>query len=796
MRTLAFDFETYAFAPGVQIPKAVCMSYAVIEGEGIYAHGVLQAAAGVKLLSDWLASSQHLVGAETAFDVLVSVAYLAGEGESLLAQWAATYDADLVTDVLLRQKLQDLASGCYRFDEVRPGFFKKQEYSLDGLARRHRCGELDKQNPWRVRYGELDGLPIEQYPPEAYNYALEDALATARVYLAQQRQRVSDPRSRANFPGLDPLIDEFRQARGALALKAMSAYGLRTDPTRVDQFEADIRAQYVEVRDELVEVGLVRREEVFDRKAQVSYLERNGFLAACTETKSDGSVKYRLTKKHLTATGDPLLAMMADRKRTMALPFEARSALHDARLIRVDYSRNTKAAMARQAAAYDARGLPIPRTDSYDEDKHEESAGIRLDSDACEASQDDLMRQYSLYTTLAKTISNDIPTLRSGSVMPIHTRYEPILETGRTSSSKPNVQNWPRLPGVRECAAPRAGNVFIDADYPMLELHTLGQVCLWVLGWSYLSDALKAGKDPHLQMASTILGEPYEDLKARKKEDAVSNARTAGKGVNFGVPGGLGPDSFVSYAWRGYKIRLTHDESRTLIGQYKSTWIEMPHYFEWISEKAAQKIVNDEPQFRFNPRTQKRAPWMVHNIVQPWSGRLRAGAEYCASCNSPFQGLGSDVAKVALWLVFKAAYGVSEKGRNDPLYGCRPVLFVHDSITCEAPEERAPEAAERLADLLDEAHDIVLPAFKDAPNRHRAEPCVTRQLSKKAETWRDETGRLKPWDVYEACAIDLNKYPGPDPEDRWSDEQSYLIHNEWPGYVIDSVLDGERKQVA
>src|SRR5690606_37318435 len=100
------------------------------------------------------------------------------------------------------------------------------------------------------------------------------------------------------------------------------------------------------------------------------------------------------------------------------------------------------------------------------------------------------------------------------------------------------------------------------------------------------------------------------------------------------------------------------------------------------------------------------------NVIQPWSGRLRAGATYCAASNSPFQGLGADVAKLAGWFIFKACLGLSELGEADPLYGCRPVLFVHDSFMTEVPEERAHEAAIRQKELMDHAGRIVL---RDVP---------------------------------------------------------------------------------
>src|SRR5690606_6706098 len=253
--------------------------------------------------------------------------------------------------------------------------------------------------------------------------------------------------------------------------------------------------------------------------------------------------------------------------------------------------------------------------------------------DACEKSENATLIDYAEFASLSKTLSTDIKMLRSGVDTPIHPHFDSLKETGRTSTVKPNVQNVRRLPGIRECFKPRDGHVFLDADYPMLELHTHAQVCYWQLGYSKLGDALRAGDDPHLSMACTILGRPYDELAKRLAEGdgVVANARTAGKGANFGVPGGLGAETFAHITWKAYRIKMTEAEAKVLIKQYKSTWTEINAYFRWINSL-------DDGYGRYN-------------VVQPWSQRLRAGASYCSACNSPFQGLGADVAKLALWLV-------------------------------------------------------------------------------------------------------------------------------------------------
>lgn len=827
----AFDFETYAFTPEVQIPPGVCMSYVEYEGPLAMQPQLVTGLEGVGILWNRLSNGYHIVGAETAFDFLVSVVtaqrHSTELSESLLELWHRAYKEDRVYDVFVRQKLIDLAADCYRYEKLPSGKWRNNEYSLAGLARRHTHLRLQKDNPWRLKFGELDGVPIEQYPTEASEYALEDALATALVDKEQDAQARNDTRIIQNFPGFDPLMDQFRQVRACVPLKVMSAIGLRTNPEAVQHFKAEVEIEHDRVREELLELGLIKRRYVRDSKAILARLSEFGTVGEGTSKATlersgcdrlTAVAKYKSCKKRLesleSALFDPRIYEPAMESQ-LSLVLTGLKELHTAHglfanategLVRIDTSRNTKSAQARQYAAYKACGRDVPHTESYNPKEHQPTECVALDADACAVTGDESMGSYADFVSLAKMMSNDIPNLlEKGKYYPIHTRFETILETGRTSSSNPNIQNLRRLPGIRECFVPRKGNVFIGADFGKLELHTLAQTCIWVLGFSRMAEVLNAGLDPHSEMAAKILRQTYEYTESHRDEFEVDNARTAGKGVNFGAPGGLGPATLAVYAWKNYGVRLgktpenpepskeqVEVAAKELIQLFKDNWSEMPHYFGWVENQGVQKIdkngnfVYEESKFGLRPSR-------AFNIVQPWSGRLRAGATYCSACNSPFQGLGSDVAKLALWYVWEACYGLSELGKEDPLYGCLLVGFVHDDIMLECVEARAPEAAERLAELMCRAGREVLP---DVPVK--ADPVVFRQWSKLAKTWREngKTGRLIPWDIYEAARKELLKAETDDKarekfEACERDPKKFLLKLRFPSNVVEKVVNNE-----
>ena len=127
-------------------------------------------------------------------------------------------------------------------------------------------------------------------------------------------------------------------------------------------------------------------------------------------------------------------------------------------------------------------------------------------------------------------------------------------------------------------------------------------------------------------------------------------------------------------------------------------------------------------------------------IESLFTQRHRGGTTYCAACNTPFQGLGADIGKQALWLIAKAQYVTP----SSALYNTRTVAFVHDEIIIEAPLDAVHEAGNALADAMVEGANVYLPNV--AIPRAKVKPSAMIRWSKKASpTFAD--GRLVPWDM-------------------------------------------------
>jgi DNA polymerase I-like protein with 3'-5' exonuclease and polymerase domains len=280
------------------------------------------------------------------------------------------------------------------------------------------------------------------------------------------------------------------------------------------------------------------------------------------------------------------------------------------------------------------------------------------------------------------------------------------------------------MASVRECFVPRPGYVYAFADYSGLELCCLAQVCVEWFGYSEMRDALVAGQDLHLALAADILGITYEEAKKRSKagDAEVKHHRQLSKIANFGYGGFMGAASFVEYA-EGYGVAITEEQAKELKDNWLRKWGVMRKYFERIL-----RIVDSGAPFE-----------------QIYSGRLRGGCTVCATANTAFQGLAADGAKRALWFVARECYlgspweeipdpvtGEKHKGRT-ALFGCRPVLFIHDEIGMEVPfDEKNPrpasDAAHRLSAVMVAAMKFYV---RDVPVK--AEPVLVRRWYKGAE---------------------------------------------------------------
>jgi hypothetical protein len=354
-------------------------------------------------------------------------------------------------------------------------------------------------------------------------------------------------------------------------------------------------------------------------------------------------------------------------------------------------------------------------------------------------------KNYSLTTNIIRSEEGE----QSVFCVTVPSSFLLVRRNGKTMVTG-NCQNPPRMGGVRDCFVPRAGHLFVSVDYDQLEMCTLAQTILDWFGKSTMADAINAGRDLHLDLAAEILGITYEEAEARskvakkaKKTMTKDEFKASGLGQilemrqfakipNFGKPGGMGDISLVDFAYSTYEIVISltpepekpGQSAQELSESWATKWPEMADYFDAISQMIG--------------------PLGEAAVKQDVSGRVRGGVSYCAACNTFFQGRAADGAKLALWNVAWECYlgtCYDDVTKVSPLYGTRPVIFMHDEIIAEIPEGNLHAAAERLSRVMIESMKVFVPDVKIG-----ASPAAMRKWFKEAESSRDADGLLIPWE--------------------------------------------------
>lgn len=275
MHTFAFDTETFLIQPGRIAPRMVCLQYAVDQGDPVLLHVEDPECSEVV---EYALRSLYLVGHNVAYDMAV----IAVQWPEYLPLIFEAYEADRVTCTHIRQKLIDIARG-----EI-----DGKKYGLGDVYRRATGIELDKTDPWRLKYGTLAYTEVSLWPDGARRYALLDAAATRDVYHAQ------------DYPEM--LRDQHRQARAAFWAHLASAHGVRTDPDAVARYYREVCASLARDKATCLAAGLCdwkgKRKTKVAAARMTEAMEALGEEVPRTET---GRVS--LTEDACLASADPLL---------------------------------------------------------------------------------------------------------------------------------------------------------------------------------------------------------------------------------------------------------------------------------------------------------------------------------------------------------------------------------------------------------------------------------------------------------------------------------------------------------
>jgi DNA polymerase I len=321
------------------------------------------------------------------------------------------------------------------------------------------------------------------------------------------------------------------------------------------------------------------------------------------------------------------------------------------------------------------------------------------------AHKHDIIKKYIKYKEYSKLYSSYGPTFLKyiASDNHIHTSFRQILETGRMSSSNPNMQQIPGTNVYRNCFEPKqAGWVFVSADYSSQELCIIAhgsQDPVWL-------DALSKGQDLHSICADLVYGQKWADAAeqdcnffARDNQGEIKQAkcdckahgklRKGIKAINFGLAYGAGAATIAD------SLQIEEKQAEKLIKDYFKTFPSIKKFLTNLGKqgKAQGYIRTMAPYFRLR--------WF-ENHSEYLAGNFREGGVIeRASKNTPIQGTGSDMVKEALILVRRYI--------KDNKLPVKIVMVVHDQIDTIVKEDYAQRWKGELQMLMERAALTIIP---------------------------------------------------------------------------------------
>ncbi|GFO60979.1 DNA polymerase [Geomonas silvestris] len=264
-----------------------------------------------------------------------------------------------------------------------------------------------------------------------------------------------------------------------------------------------------------------------------------------------------------------------------------------------------------------------------------------------------LLLMYRSISKLKSTYTDALPRLVEAETGRIHTSYnQAVTNTGRLSSSDPNLQNIPIRSeagrDIRRAFVAEPGSLLLAADYSQIELRVLAHLS----EDRVFCEAFAAGEDIHRRTAAEVFGMFPELVSAEQRRQA--------KVINFGVIYGQGAFSLAK------ELGVTPKLAKAFID----------NYFERHS--GARAFLDGcvrEAEIAGFVRTILGRRLPIPDITSK-NGNIRAFAQRNA-VNYPIQGSAADIIKEAMIKVTRRMWAEGVKSRL--------IMQVHDELVFEVP---------------------------------------------------------------------------------------------------------------
>lgn len=282
----------------------------------------------------------------------------------------------------------------------------------------------------------------------------------------------------------------------------------------------------------------------------------------------------------------------------------------------------------------------------------------------------------------------------------LHSNFWQILNTGRISSSDPNLQNIPSDENIRKCFIAEEGNTLVVADYSAQETRVLADMAN---ERNYIDFFKNGDGDSHSMVASRMFSEiEGKPVKVSKKEN--SDKRQIGKILSFQI-------AYGASAWSVKdSFGITEKEAQKFIDAYLDSFPDLKKYFE----KRKKEVI--AYGYVTTDRVSKRKIFMegfdrfselrdtIKDIYDNGSipDRVMTREYYTMkgkyernALNYPIQSVSASMMKLAGVKVFNYIMDNNLQGK------VKIVSFIHDEMCLECPTELASDMANMVQDAME-----------------------------------------------------------------------------------------------
>ena len=289
-----------------------------------------------------------------------------------------------------------------------------------------------------------------------------------------------------------------------------------------------------------------------------------------------------------------------------------------------------------------------------------------------------VLLEYRKLVKIKSTYVDTLPLMVDSKTKRIHASFNQTgTQTGRLSSSNPNLQNLPikgeigRL--IRQAIViPSPDSCLISFDYSQIELRILAHLSCD----PNLVNAFKNNQDIHIATASLIYGLEEKDTNEEMREIA--------KRVNFGIIYGL------SSFGLSRDLGISQEEARSFIDAYFLRFPKVGVYIQNQIEKARKDgyVTTILGRRRYIPEINSK------------NSGIRQFAERQA-VNTPIQGSAADLIK-------KAMIEIHSQLKQSDLRA-RLILQIHDELLFEAPNKETDSVIRLVRDKMEGCFSFRVP---------------------------------------------------------------------------------------